>query len=84
MGSKNKFGKRHYTEVARIMLAHKPISHSTALHMLWEGIVDNMVEYFQSDNPRFSQRRFKDACFGIGAVKVTMKVEGETAKEAAE
>jgi hypothetical protein len=65
----SKFAKRHYEVIADVM-------RDTALMLdeedmstpypngpfVWNVVLENMVEAFKCDNPRFSESRFEEAC----------------------
>lgn len=85
MASKNKFGKRHYLDLARIMHAHEPSDPSSAQYMLWDVLVEDMCDFFQKENPRFRSLAFKAACKGVGVrFYNTKETVPQAVKEAAE
>lgn len=53
--------KKHYEAIARILLQARTNS-TPAQHIMVDVIIDGIVRYFESDNPRFDRVRFLKAC----------------------
>jgi hypothetical protein len=58
----NKFERRHYIEVAKVLHDTKPADPRSAMHMLWNRVCLKFSETFKAENPRFSASRFLEAC----------------------
>lgn len=46
--------RKHYKAIAEILCAWGEVNR--------EDLIDSLVAYFKEDNPRFDERKFRDAC----------------------
>lgn len=55
------FQHRHYREIAKILADAKEARTSLSKHVVIEDLENQLIKLFQSDNPGFSESRFRAA-----------------------
>tara|TARA_R100000234_G_scaffold111746_1_gene84957 strand:+ start:2049 stop:2228 length:180 start_codon:yes stop_codon:yes gene_type:complete len=55
--------RRHFNKVAQIMATSQPMSENYVEGKQKRKYVEQLADFFQSENPRFDRERFINACY---------------------
>jgi hypothetical protein len=61
-GGHNKFERRHYEAIAKVLADNRPLDMHAPECAIWSNIMEGFVREFRQDNPRFKVSRFLIAC----------------------